>query len=178
MALFIVENFNPNEDFWEQNPQLQYIPPFSDFKKKRNSSKIMTAIYMIWDPASKINKSGMAEADVIKDINSTYLGKEDFDWSGYTHVIDAFKDKCISPSQRLLKDWERQLEELDKMLDNWGWDPKTAKDKMTILKEKKTVWDDYLEIKAKVEEERSVAQNYANYQESALESGELLGYIG
>ena len=101
------------QNFWDANEELQYLSPYAEFKEelgKRKSGRIMTAIWMIYDPKSRANQAGdRKREDVIKDISTNYLKDKNFPWDEYSKITGAFKRDCKTKLEHQLDDWEDQL---------------------------------------------------------------------
>lgn len=101
-------------------------------------------------------------------MNTNYLGDEDFPWENYKELRDAMEND-MSRMDRLLLNAEKQLIERDKFLDKWKWTKEEAKDKNTLMASTKKLWDDYLEIKAKVDQEKKEGTSRGGYKKSLIE---------
>lgn len=161
-------------DFWTQNQQLAITSPFAEFKKKKDSSKIMTAIYLIYDAKSDLRKMGMNTDEIIQDVNKNFLNDEDFPWDKYSEIIEAYKDKCRS---RLHKKVENMLDEIDTIESaraNLVWDdPDDAKLKIELFDASKKLYKEAIELKKLLDEEIAEIELQSEYVPSMIEEFSL-----
>lgn len=94
---------DPEDNFWVLNPQLKVCEPFKSFYKKDkdkdkvSSSKIMFAIAMVYDPASKYKN--LPEPDRLELLEEDYLlGKITIP----KDLIEQYISLTQSPAQRNL----------------------------------------------------------------------------
>jgi len=152
----IVENPDKPSEIWDLNPELNYMEPFATFKKtsRKNASRIMNAIWMIYDPKSKFRVGNKTEEDIIRDVNKNYLGNEDYDWTPYQEIIDSYKENCKTFLQKRLEEWERDLKERDEAIRDLKYsDKEQRKEKDEMLANRDILFNKYLETEAKVKNE-------------------------
>lgn len=158
------------KDFWKLNEEMSFLPEFADFKKKKNSAKIMTAIYMIYDPKSQLNNGGVEERDSKKAISKNFLGDENFPWQDYGTIIRAYQKYSKTKIEKALDNWWQQLQERNEFLSEemeWDEDP-AAKDKMLLATDQH--FEKFNTIKKTLADERFEALSYGNYTKSELEA--------
>lgn len=166
---------NNIKDFWELNQELSFINPFMAFKKKKNSAKIMMAIYMIYDPKSQLNNSGIDQAQIKKEVSANFLGDEKFDWSEHREIINAYKIVAKTKLEKQLDNWWLQLRERDEYLNNdleWGEGEDDTKERMLLGTDKH--YEKYNQIASSLKEERQEKLMYGDYTPSMLENWSLL----
>ena len=114
----------------------------------------------------------MSEKEVETEIRKNVLKNARFSWKPYTAFKRYFLDKNQSKTQKLFRATELQIEELNHFLSNeWEWESSTAKDKSVVMKQYKSLYEDYLDLKERVEEEQqSYDTGRAGYTKSFLES--------
>lgn len=157
-------------NFWEQNPELKFIDPFSEFMKKKNSSEIMKAIYLVYDFKSKFNIAGVSEDEAKKDIEKNFLKIKNFDWLDYHDIIEAYKDKCTTKVQKALQRFEKDLTGLQDYLDRLSWeDDEEAMLKKDIIKDIDSFYKKYKECEALVKEEMREKRYKGGYRKSPAE---------
>jgi hypothetical protein len=158
------------EDFWEQNPELQYIEPFAEIKKQKGSSNIMKAIYLVYDYKSKFNVGGVNEEEAKRDVQKNFLKQKDFNWGKYNEIIEAYKDKCKTPLQKSLEQYAEQLFGLQKYINSLSWeDDDEAPIKAQSIKDYKAFFKDYKEYEALVKEELKEKRYKGGYRKSPAE---------
>lgn len=172
IEFIIVEDPEKEKEIWKLNPELNYMEPFATFKKtsRRNASKIMNAIWLIYDPKSKFRATDMTEAEIMQDVNKNYLGNEEYDWSPYTEIVEAYKKKCKTLLQRRLEDWRIDLEERDKSIRELKYsDPEERKEKDDMLSTRDLLYKKYLDTESLVKNETKELRMKAGYGLSKLE---------
>lgn len=147
MPIVVIRKSNIN--LWEEFPDLDLIDEFKKLREQEGDEKsnaILKAIYYIWDPKSDKRDSGFTEEELIKDLNKNLIGDKKFDWSKYEDVKKAWFKYCLTKTDVLLKDYQEEIEGLNKMNKEWTWTKKDAEQKAQSMKAYKTLWDDYKEV--------------------------------
>ena len=146
MIDFVNLDIESPESFWEQNPELKYVEPFAEFyKNDKESSKIMSAIYLAYDYKSKFNRAGIPEEEAKSDIKKNFLKDQSFEWGKYSEIIDAYKDKCKTKVQKALDKFEKDAIGFTEYFTKLSWeDEDEAVTKANIYK---TVEDYYKKYK-------------------------------
>lgn len=157
-------------DFWEQNPELKYMEPFSEFKKEKNSSNIMKAIYLAYDFKSKFNRAGIPEEQAKEDIAKNFLKKPDFEWGKYKEIIESYKDKCKTKVQKALEKFEEDVVGFQNYLRRLSWeDEEEAQVKSNIYKIVDEYYKKYKECEALVKDEIREKRYKGGYRLSPAE---------
>ena len=128
----IVETFDINTSFWQDNMQLVVAGPIKDLyesdksKNKSQSSLLMWCIALIWDPASKYyrlpeegpdSKITLIFTDFYKDI--TYYKKNE---KLILAIRDFYRKLQETPAKRALREIEEKLEERSKFINRTKYD--------------------------------------------------------
>ncbi len=95
---------NPEEDFFQQNPQVRYFPEVQRLLgtvAEDVAGKIMWAIYLTEDPDSKYYPITYEERRKI--IAENYLKQDDFDWGKYDFLVEAYPIMCLGITERWYK---------------------------------------------------------------------------
>lgn len=95
---------NPEEDFFQQNPQVRYFDPVQRLLSSAAedvAGKIMWAVYLTEDPDSKYYPLPYEERRRI--IAENYLKQPDFPWEDYSYVVSAYPDMCLGVTERWYK---------------------------------------------------------------------------
>lgn len=159
-------------NFWDFNKELEYLSPYAEFKSKegkRRSGRIMTAIYMVYDPKSKVQISGNRDIEKAKkDIASNFLKDPYFKWNEYNKIIKAYIKDCRTSLEQEFYDYEMELKERRDYIKQLPWDVDAEKkDKMLTAQPK--LMDQYLELHSRLEQERSSSKLYGGTKKSLLE---------
>lgn len=121
---------SPEEDFFQQNPQVRYFDPIqkllSSVAGDAEAGRIMWAVYLTEDPDSKYYALPYVERRRI--IAENYLKDPDFDWEKYDYVVSGYPDMCLGVTER----WYKTL--ADKFSDMV-----TAVSKMDVIDEYKEI---------------------------------------
>jgi len=164
---------NPDVNIWEENPGLSLINDFKHFRKQegeQRSSSILKAIYYIWDPKSDFHQLNKSEGEIIAEINENVIGEVDFDWDKYEHIKDLYFEYAITKTEKLLLNYEKDLFDLDEMLETWKWSKKDIKARAEAVKQRKILWEEFLLVKEKaVEERENMSALRADYELSIVE---------
>lgn len=154
--LFVVVK-DPNASFSEQNPEIHLIAPYSSLYEKEGKEqydRIMMAIYLVYDPKSKLNATGRrSERDKRKDVVDNYL-KKSFPWTKYKKIVTKYQDDFRTFLEKKLENFKRELDEREQYMIELTWDEdSTKKDKMMLNHDQ--YMKKYLDIKKEVDAERS-----------------------
>jgi len=160
------------ESFWDVNSELEYLSPYAQLIKdesKRRAGRIMTAIWLCFDPKSRVKQSGeRVESEIMQDVATNFLNEKNFEWAKYKNVIEAYKKDCRSKLEKELAYWEMELETRRVYQRSLPWET-MRKEKDEMLKTQKTLFNDYLEVLKEVDKERSEKKYYAGTHKSLLE---------
>lgn len=159
-----------DKDFWEQNKELALMTPFSSFKKKAKSDKIMKAIYLIWDSKSSFRKSGMSTEEIMNDININFLNNADFNWEPYEDIVEAYKDKCMSRLYKKVISMLGELDEIDEARSNLSWeDEDQYKQKIALFDASKKLYEEAISLQKELDEEIEAVELESEYVLSMIE---------
>lgn len=159
------------QNFWDANPELLNLNPYNQlFKKegKRRSGRIMSAIWLCYDPKSKANLTNRDEKEILADIAENYLNEKKFPWKDYKNIITSFKEDCKTKLEKELEYWESELVERRIYQKSLPWDTE-RKEKDEMLKTQKTLFNDYLNIKKELDSERKEQHYHGGTHKSLLE---------
>src|SRR6188472_3824244 len=112
----------PECNIWEENPALSLISEFKEFKASegaKKSSAILKAIFYIYDPKSTLKDSGIDGDKLVTDITANVIKIKDFNWHEYQEIIDTYLKFNISKLESMLLSYEKQITDLNKILDKW-----------------------------------------------------------
>ncbi len=111
----VKKDFNPKENFWDLNPHLIYVKPFSipynedRSSNKEESSKDMWCILWMSDPDEDVNKYYRLpyneRLDVCKEFNKEFNEEKEI----IKDCINAYPEKCLSTIERAYKMEKDQL---------------------------------------------------------------------
>ena len=117
----IPSRFNPDDDFWELNPQLKYYFPFSELyeqdksKGKTESSKQMWCIVFLEEPDESVNTyARMRSEQRAIMLKETYY--PDLDLDVLSKYRKAWIEECQSSIQRAIKNEIESMYQRSEML--------------------------------------------------------------
>jgi IS1 family transposase len=148
---------DPEKDFFEQNPELRYIPDIKrqvDRFGEKKAGHFMWAAYMFEDPRSKIYKVPIDERTEI--VLKGYLaGKvDDAKIEELRDIREAYPRIILTKNQILYKGYADKIDEANVYIRSLNFD--THGDKILSMLEKVTkMWPTYEKISEKMEEEES-----------------------
>lgn len=118
----ILENYTPDANFWEVNPQFTTVEPFRQLWKgdksrgKGSTSKLMWAISLAFHPKSDMYYLSDGKFRVAKDILKVKEKDIDSFWEDNKHLTDAFIDAALTQAEKSLIAWENRLKNRDDFL--------------------------------------------------------------
>jgi hypothetical protein len=108
----ITKKTKPEENFWELNPQIQYLTPFNKLKDEfKDSSQHMWAIFFMSDPDEDINKFYRYDLEKRKEQINNFYSKIKWEDPLFIECLESYPFECLNSIQRSLKD------ELDSLKD-------------------------------------------------------------
>lgn len=105
----IKKEFKPDQNFWELNPHLRFVKPFSELysedesKNKTNSSKTMWCIFYLSEPDEDINLYYRLEYDDILDVCKKFNNSFDETDELVRECINTYPEVCLTVIERTLK---------------------------------------------------------------------------
>lgn len=108
----ILNSFDLNADFWSVNPQFKVY--FSDVYKKKDSSKMMWAIALLYDPKSIYRNLSFDDRRVV--VSTLYDGQYE------ESAVEKYKSLVITPAQRQLNEWNRIMDDKSRLLSIMKYD--------------------------------------------------------
>ena len=160
------------ENFWKLNTELTHVEPFREFVKTKNSSKVMCAIYMLYDPKSRQENSDIPFNQQKKDVSADLLGSENFDWAPYSKYVRAYQRYCKTKIERELDAWYQDIQERREFTKEVSWDDDPEL-REKFLGNNKKHFEDYKEIEDRLKEERQDSLMHGDYTPSDLEAAYL-----
>lgn len=141
---------NPEQDFFTQNPELQYISEFVALREDvgdETASKILWSIYMIEDPNSKIFR--MPTEDKILEVQTNYY--PDYDPEEYDDLPKVYAQYCMDKETWLYAIQIEKLDELTSGLKHLSIkNDKQFTKYMRIMDKLPKIWDGLEKVKAKM----------------------------
>jgi hypothetical protein len=124
---------------------------FKEEKKAKISSKVMWAIYALVHPSSPYHNISEDEAKLIIKADILDDPTFDFDRLDMIELRDKFEKFYLTKSKKLLKNWERKLEERDKFISDLAYNQETYELLDKMMGATSRMWDQYLKIQKMVD---------------------------
>lgn len=123
---------------------------FKEEKKAKFPSKLMWGIYALVHPSSPYQNISEDEAKHI--VRTDILDDPSFDFGKpeIVELIDKFEKFYLSKSKKLLKNWERKLEERDKFISDLPYNEETYELLDKMMGATSRMWDQYIKIQKMV----------------------------
>ena len=105
----VKKEFKPNLNFWELNPHLRYVRPFSELyaedtsKDKDTSSKHMWCVFYLSEPDENINLYYRLPLDQLIDTCKNFNPNFDYDNELIQNCIKEYPETCLTVMERMLK---------------------------------------------------------------------------
>jgi len=184
----IVENYTPDSNFWQVNPQFTAINPFRKLWKgdksrgKGSTSKLMWAIALLYHPKSDLYYIPDAKYDIAKEMLGVKEKDIDGFWEENEYLTDAFINAALTQAEKSLIAWENRLRGRDNFLANQDYtfgytdengityrDNTQQLDNMASKTAK--LYDEYFKIQKELNEEEAIKKNTRIKSETS--SGEI-----
>tara|TARA_R100001463_G_scaffold42850_1_gene89579 strand:+ start:3970 stop:4545 length:576 start_codon:yes stop_codon:yes gene_type:complete len=181
-----------NENYWTLHPMVQEFGAFKKLyqkdktKGKKESSKLMWGIAMLIDPHEDNKLRTQPHTTRIKIINEDWFDPG-FNWDHpeIVGLIEAYKDFCLTISEKELVRYEKKLSQRGDFIDKTNYtldsyDESSGKiikgtaaqlDKMMVDSGK--IFDELEKIKEKIGKEDIEGQLKGGALESAADKGEI-----
>lgn len=155
-----MEKFNPTNSFWEKNKEFRYITPFMEYyindksTGKKETSKIMWAIQLCYDPKSEFYTMGPKDKHKMVAKN-LFEGEDKFEDDTVKEIIQEYKNAKYSIVLMLMDRWKIRMEKRTTWIDGQDYSKDNAEllDKMGFSEPK--MWNEYEQFKLSLEEEDS-----------------------
>lgn len=151
-------NINPQFDidnnFWDFNPQLKIVKPFSILynrdksKDKEKSSKEMWCVFFMADSSPIKNKLyRIPEEDRKKELKTEYYKDINFEDKDIQECIKQYPEKTMSTIEKTFKVWEDVLQQRNEFLATTTYNATTFEVLEKILQNSKKITDAYDDAK-------------------------------
>lgn len=180
----ILKNFSIKDcelvNFWDvnDNNQLLAIQPFRDIyesdktKSKKDSSRLMWAIALIWDYESRLYKA--SEADRIDAIEKDFLMDPGFferEQEKINPVIEQYNALQQDSVYRMLRTQEKKLDERNQFMEDQAYTLATAKTLDNMAKDTKNILSTMDLLKKEIEKKQGDSKIKGDHKPSMLEEG-------
>lgn len=169
----ITKKTKPTEDFWELNPQIQYISPFNKLKDKfKDSSQHMWAIFFMSDPDEDINKFYRYDLEKRKEQINNFYPKIKWEDPLFIECLEAYPFECLNSTQRSLKELIDSLKQRARFLLNTPYDLDSAPKLDTMHTKTDKIYDNLEKALAKFSKQKEdEIKVYGGRSQTASERG-------
>jgi hypothetical protein len=109
MTAFVIGD--PELDFFEQNPELRYLPVFRNYVDRVDGSRILWAVYLTEDVKSKFFRyRHVRRRELVAD---NYLNEPDFVWDEHEDLVAAYRMEALTREER---NYKKMAEKYDDMV--------------------------------------------------------------
>ena len=167
-----------NKNFWEVNPQLVYMPPFSELynqdksKNKEKSSKDMWCIFFMSDPDEDKNKFyRIPEKERLEMLREVFHPDFDTEKETVQLCINKYPYICLSAVERALKDEKDALVKRAKFLASAQYNFDTMKDLDNAYSKTSKIYENFEAVEERFVKQKSQSRLKGGRKESASERG-------
>jgi hypothetical protein len=166
------------KNFWEVNPQLVYIPPFSSLyatdksKEKTKSSKDMWCIFFMSDPDEEKNKFyRIPEKERLEMLKEVYNPEFDVENELVSECIIKYPSICLTAVERALKDEKDALAKRAVFLAKADYNYDTMKDLDNAFSKTSKIYENFEAIEERFLKQKNQSRVKGGRRESASEKG-------
>lgn len=176
----IKKTTDPITNFWELNPHLIYMRPYSilynldESKNKEESSKTMHCIVWMIDPDEDTNKyyrlPEEERIEICKNLQPTFDKEEDLT----KQIIERYPEDCMTIIERSLRDTKELIRRRDLFLKNSDYNFDTMVQIDNAIGKGVKLLEDFDKIEKRfLESKLSTIRIHGGRQATARESGKI-----
>lgn len=179
MTEHLIEGVNDFHDgnFWNSNPQMIYIPPFSLLYKRDESEDKEYSSKEMWGVFLYAENSHRSKFQFIEELEKKEILSEDFNLDFedplVQQCIEAYPIKSMTMASRALKDEEEFLMKRNKWLKEQNYSLETARDLDIVAKNSKQIYENFEKVKIAFMEESQKGMLKGDRKESKTETGDI-----
>lgn len=175
----INKSYDPNLNFWELNPHLIYVKPYStlysndESKSKKESSNIMWCVLWMIDPNENTNKYFRLPEDQRLEVCKTFYEKFDEKDELVKEIMSRYPEDCLTIIQRVLRNTKEFLRNRDNYIKTteYNLDTMAALDNAAAKTVK--IVEDFAKIEKQFDAEESKTRILGGRQQTARERGDI-----
>lgn len=176
----VKKTFDPTINYWELNPHLIYLKPYSVLynedksKDKVNSSKTMWCITWMIDPDEDTNKYFRLNEEQRIEVCTEFHSEFDFNNELVQEIVQAYPEDCLTIIERSLRDTKEFIRKRDKFIKTQEYNFDTMKDLDDAAAKSVKILQDYEKIEKQFLEEKSKGIRIkGGRQQTAREAGRI-----
>jgi hypothetical protein len=176
----IQKDFDPTMNFWEINPQLIYINPFSDLysndksKNKEQSSKDMWCILWMNDPDEDVNKfyriPKEERIETCKNFNKTFDPQHPL----IEECSKYYTELCLSADEKAYKLQKDQLIEIAQYLNTLPLDLDTIGKIVDLKSKMPKIYKDFETVDKLFQKVKSEQRVFGGRRQTSREQGRII----
>lgn len=171
----------PTTNWWELNPQMIYISPYSvlyemdNTPNKEYSSKQMWSCYYMRDPDEELNKFFRFGDEKIKEMLTETYFKEAGWWDNeeFLECLERWPEDCMDAVQRSLLDAKMSLRRRGKFLKDQEYSMETIKDLDMAHSKTSKIYEDYERVEDKFLAQKKTARVKGGRSQSKSEKYDI-----
>ena len=176
----VKKSFDPSFNYWELNPHLIYLKPYSILynedksKNKEESSKIMWCVTWMIDPDEETNKYYRLDEERRLEVCKEFQPKFDNTDELVQSIMVSYPEDCLTVIERSLRDTKEFMRKRDKFIKSQEYNFETMKELDDAATKTIKIYQDYEKIeKVFTEEKNKSTRIRGGRQETARESGRI-----
>jgi hypothetical protein len=157
----IKKTFDPTINYWELNPHLIYMKPYSTLynedksKDKTESSKTMWCITWLIDPDEDTNKYFRLPEDQRLEICKEFHSSFDYENELIQEIMVSYPEDCLTIIERSLRDTKEFIRKRDKFIKTQDYNLSTMKELDDAAAKTIKIFQDYEKIEKQFLEYKS-----------------------
>lgn len=179
MSSFAIVNKSQSGNFWQLNPHIKHVEPFSSIyskdksKGKEQSSNDMWCILWMTDPDEEVNKYYRLDKEerlqVCKDFNKGF----DPNHPLIKEALDMYPHLCMTADELAYKMQKDQLIEISRFLAQQEITLSTAKDIIDLKSKMPKIYQDFEKIDKMFKTNKSEQRIFGGRKQTAREKGHI-----
>lgn len=176
----ITKEFHPTQNFWELNPQLIYLQPFSDLynadtsKDHLDSSKDMWCVLWMVDPDEDVNKFYRVPYNDRVQVCIEYNSKFDINHPRIVECMRGYNEYCLSADEKAYKMQKDQLIQITEFLNTIPIDLDNIGKVIDLKAKLPKIYSDFEKVDKLFKKIKSEQRIYGGRKQTARETGRLL----
>ena len=179
MSSFAAINKNQTGNFWELNPHMIYVDPFSNLytldksKDKEQSSKDMWCVLWLTDPDEEVNRYYRIPKDERVQVCLNFNPKFDQDHPQIQECLAKYPYLCLTADELAHKLQKDQLIEISQFLSSQVIGMDNVKDIIDLKAKMPKIYQDFEKIDKMFQKNKSEQRIFGGRKQTARERGQL-----
>lgn len=181
MSSFSTINKSQTGNFWELNPHMIYVSPFSDLylsdktKSKEQSSKDMWCILWLTDPDEDVNKYyRISDQEERMSICKSFNPDFDENHPLILEALEKYPFLCLTADELAYKLQKDQLIEISQFLSKQPISLETVGEIIKLKSQMPKIYQDFEKIEKMFQKNKSESRVWGNRKQTAREKGLIL----